>query len=142
MVTRATNRRSKPWGALAGVVAGHCVLASGLLHKPPLTGCHLQQAGGAEGTHVAIFQPGHQDLNGNVCVSGAEVSLKLICGRLNLRPPRTTGWTNETHMCSVPKPGSQRTQGEEARMEGKDCILFLAIGGDTGSVKQQFLGAF
>lgn len=94
LVTWATSRRSKPWGASAGVVVGHCALASWPLHKPSLTGWHLWQAAVQKGTHAAIFQPGHQDLNGSACVSEAEVSLKLICGRLNLWHQRTTGSIN------------------------------------------------
>ena len=137
MVTLAPSRRSKPWGALAEVGAGHCVLASWPLHKPSLTGWHPQQAVVQKGTRKAIFLPGHQDLNCSVCVSGAEVSLKLICGHMNLRPQRTTGSVNETHMCSVAKSGSQKTQRETGTVEGRDFIVFLAIDGDIVSVKQQ-----
>lgn len=57
----AASRRSKPRGALAGVVAGHCVLAFGPLHKLSLSGWHLQQAGGAEGStrgHISAWTPG------------------------------------------------------------------------------------
>lgn len=43
MVTCATSRRSKPQDAMAGVVAGHRVLAFWPLHKPSLTGCHLSR---------------------------------------------------------------------------------------------------
>lgn len=57
----ACSRRSKARGALAGVVAGHCVLASWPLHKPCLTGWHLRQARDAEGNtcgHISAWTPG------------------------------------------------------------------------------------
>ena len=48
-VLQPCRNGSKHRGATAGVVAGHCVLASQLLHKPSVTEGHLWQAGGAGG---------------------------------------------------------------------------------------------
>lgn len=72
-----------------------------------------------EGTHTAIFQPGHQGLDVSAGVSGAEVSLRLICDRLNLRPWRTPD--RPTRPICVQSPGLcfREHKGKGGRLEGE-----------------------
>lgn len=74
-----------------------------------------------KGAHAAIFQPGHQDLNVSACMSGAEVSLKLICDRLNLRPWRTPDRPTRPICVQSPSLHLREHKGEGGREEGERC---------------------